>query len=79
MIQGSTELTVDEIEPDYGTIRDAPVVNRLTLSYNRISQRYEVPNGGARPEIFKVRSRRTALTMFLEAFELSFSKIGFGV
>ena len=32
------ELTVDEIESDDGSIRDAPVVDRFTLPHNRISQ-----------------------------------------
>lgn len=32
------ELTVDEIESDNGSIRDTPVIDQFTLSYNRISQ-----------------------------------------
>ena len=38
-------LAVDEIEANHSPIRDPPVINRLTLPYNRISQGDEIPNG----------------------------------
>jgi len=73
------ERTVDEIEPEYGAVRHPPVVDRFTGSQDRISQRHEVPNGGTRPKILKVRSNSIILTAFREVFELIFGQINLRV
>jgi hypothetical protein len=75
MIKRSKELTVEEIERNHGAIRDPPEVNRFTLSYNGISQRNEVPNGGARPDVLQVRPNGATLAMIREILELLFGRV----
>ena len=69
------QLTVEEVEPKYGTVRGAPVVNRLALPHNRISQRDQVANRRTRPDILQVWSRGTVHTTFVEVFVLLFGRI----
>jgi hypothetical protein len=71
----STELTVDEIESDHSTVRDPPVVDWFAPSYNGISQRHEVPNGGTRPNVLQVRSNGTILAVFREVLDLLFGRV----
>ena len=70
------ELTIDEIESKYSTIRDPPVVNRHILSHDGISQRHKVPYSGTCPEILQVWSNGSVLTTFREVFELLFGRVG---
>jgi len=79
MVPRSGKLTIGEIEPDHSPIRDPPVVNRLTLPYDRISQRREIPDCGARPKILEVWCRGSALTMRREVFEILFGRAIFRV
>jgi hypothetical protein len=79
MLKRSEELTVDEIESNHGAIRDPPVVNRFTLSYDGISQRHEVPDGGARSDVLQVWSNGTILAMLREVFELPFGRVNLRV
>ena len=72
MRQRSGELTVDEIESEYSSVRDPPVVDWFTLPYDRISQSHEIPNGGARPKVLQVWSGGSILTIRGEVFELLF-------
>ena len=68
-------LTVNEIEPNHSAIRDSPVVDWFTTSYDRVSQRYKVPDGGTCPNIFQVRSNRAILATTREVFELLLGRI----
>jgi hypothetical protein len=73
MIQRSERtLTVNEIEPEYSAVRDPPVVDWFTHTQDRIPQRHQVTNGGARPEVLQVRSRGSIFTARAEVFELLF-------
>ena len=73
---GRQGLTVDEIESDNGTIRPPPIIDRLTLSQDRIPQRHKVPNGGARPNVLQVRSTGAVLATCCEVRELLVGQIG---
>ena len=69
------QLTVEEVEPKYGTVRGTPVVNRLALPHNRISQRDQVANRRTRPYILQVWCRGAVHTTFVEVFVLLFGRI----
>ena len=67
------------MESKYGTIGEPPVVNRFTLSHERISQRHKVPNGRTRPEVFQVRSDGAVLATSSEIFMLLIGQVGLRV
>ena len=69
------QLTVEEVEPKDGTVRGTPVVDRLALPHNRISQRDKVANRRTRPDILQVWSRLVVHTTFVEIFVLLFGRI----
>ena len=71
--------TVDEVEPDDGAVRDPPVIDRLTLPYDRISQRDEITDGRAGAQILQVRSRGTVLATGREGLVFLLGRIDFGV
>jgi hypothetical protein len=73
------KLTVEKIEPKYGTIGKSPVVNRFTRTHNGISQGDEVTNGGTRPQVLQVWSRGTVHTTFGEILVLLFGRIYPGI
>ena len=72
-------LTVEEIEPNHRTIREAPVVDRFSRPDNRISQRDKVTNGRTRPKVLQVLSRRAFHDTIVEVLVLLFCPIDLGV
>ena len=72
--KGITERTVEKIEPNDGTIRNPPEVDRFTLPNNRISQRDKVANSRTRPNVLQVRSRGTVHTTLAEIFVLQLGR-----
>ena len=72
-------LTVEEIEPNHRTIREAPVVDRFSRADNRISQRDKVTNGRTRPKVLQVLSRRAFHDTIVEVLVLLFCPIDLGV
>ena len=72
-------LTVDEIEPNYCTVREAPEVDRFSRAHDRISQRDEVTNSGSCPNVLQVRSRWAFRDTIAEVLVLPFGPIDLGV
>ena len=67
---GGQVLSVDETEPDYGTIRNPPIIGQLTPCQDRISQRHGIPSGGSRPSVPQVWSTGAVLAIRREVREL---------